>query len=270
MLSFNLGPLALSLQHLSLLAAVALGMALAWWLERHHKGERKAESVLFWLFILALLVARVSFVASYWPQYRGDPLLMIDLRDGGFLAWPGVLTGVFGALLLSWRTPRLRRPLGTGLAAGLLLWIVADATLDHYQDRSVLPPITLQDASGAPVALKDAQGKPMVVNLWATWCPPCRREMPVLRQAIADYPQVSFKLVNQGENVADVSTFLGTVGIGIHQVLFDPGSALATQVGSAALPTTLFYSADGRLLGSHLGELSAASLARALEAFDTP
>jgi thiol-disulfide isomerase/thioredoxin len=270
MLSFNLGPLALSLQHLSLLAAVALGMALAWWLERHHQGERKAESVLFWLFILALLVARLSFVASYWPQYRGDPLQMVDLRDGGFMAWPGMLTVIVGGLLISWRKPPLRRPLGAGLAAGLLLWTMADITLDHYQDRSVLPPITLQDSNGAPVALQDTQGKPMVVNLWATWCPPCRREMPVLRQAIADYPQVSFKLVNQGESVADVSTFLGTVGIDVDQVLFDPGSALATQVGSAALPTTLFYSADGRLLGSHLGELSAASLAHALEAFDTP
>jgi hypothetical protein len=52
-------------------------------------------------------------------------------------------------------------------------------------------------------------------------------------------------------------------------VLFDASGRLGQAVGSMALPTTLFYQADGRLIGSHLGELSEASLARAMEPFDT-
>lgn len=268
MLSFNLGPFALSLQHLSLLAAVGLGMAVAWALERRHGGKRSADSAVFWLFILALLAARVGFVISYWPQYHGDALQMIDVRDGGFLAWPGVATAVLGTLLIGWRRATLRRPLGWGTAAGLLLWGLASLTTQQWDQARHLPAVHLQNAAGDLVPLEDARGRPMVVNLWATWCPPCRREMPVLREAMGDYPQVAFVLVNQGESVADVSTFLATVGIAPAQVLFDPQSGLASAVGSAALPTTLFYSADGRLLGSHLGELSAASLARALELFE--
>lgn len=53
-------------------------------------------------------------------------------------------------------------------------------------------------------------------------------------------------------------------------MLFDGRGRLSQAVGSMALPTTLFYSPDGHLLGSHLGELSEASLTRALENFDTP
>ncbi|WP_226506636.1 MULTISPECIES: TlpA family protein disulfide reductase [Pseudomonas] len=267
MLSFNLGPFALSLQHLSLLAAVGLGMAVAWGIERRRPGKRTGESVIFWLFAIALLMARAGFIIQYWPQYHSDPLQAIDLRDGGFLAWPGVVTIVLGTLLIGWRRASLRRPLGWGMSAGLLLWTLVSITTQQLDKDRRLPALHLQNSTGLVVPLADARGRPMVVNLWATWCPPCRREMPVLREAMRDYPQVAFALVNQGESVADVSTFLGTVGIDSSQVLFDPQTALAQQVGSAALPTTLFYSADGRLVGTHLGELSAASLAHALEVF---
>jgi thiol-disulfide isomerase/thioredoxin len=267
MLSFNLGPFALSLQHLSLLAAVAMGMAVAWGAERRRPGKRAGESVIFWLFIVALIVARGGFVIRYWPQYQSDPLQAIDLRDGGFLAWPGVATMLLGSLLIGWHRAPLRRPLGWGVSAGLMLWALVSVTTQQLDQNRRLPVLSLQNAAGLVVPLTDARGRPMVVNLWATWCPPCRREMPVLRQAIQDYPQVAFVLVNQGESMADVSTFLGTVGIDSTQVLFDPQTALAQRVGSAALPTTLFYSADGRLVGTHMGELSAASLAHALEVF---
>jgi len=79
---------------------------------------------------------------------------------------------------------------------------------------------------------------------------------------------VTFLFVNQGESMQSVSTFLETQGLNLSNVLFDSGGQLAQKVGSMALPTTLFYNAEGRLLGSHLGELSKASLARAMEPFD--
>ena len=64
-----------------------------------------------------------------------------------------------------------------------------------------------------------------------------------------------------------VSTFLETQGLSLSNILFDSSGQLAQKVGSMALPTTLFYSADGRLLRSHLGELSDASLAQAMQGF---
>lgn len=109
-----------------------------------------------------------------------------------------------------------------------------------------------------------------MINLWATWCPPCRREMPVLENAQQQRPDLTFLFVNQAESMQSVATFLETQGLSLNNVLFDRSGRLGQAVGSMALPTTLFYSPDGRLLSSHLGELSNASLARALENFATP
>ncbi|MEG3012753.1 MAG: TlpA family protein disulfide reductase, partial [Pseudomonas sp.] len=74
--------------------------------------------------------------------------------------------------------------------------------------------------------------------------------------------------VNQAESMQSVSTYLATQGLNLDNVLFDASGRLGQAVGSMALPTTLFYQADGRLINSHLGELSQASLARAMEYFD--
>ena len=82
-------------------------------------------------------------------------------------------------------------------------------------------------------------------------------------------PDVTFLFVNQAESMQSVSTFLATQGLTLDNVLFDASGRLGQAVGSMALPTTLFYRADGRLINSHLGELSEASLARAMEPFDT-
>ena len=79
---------------------------------------------------------------------------------------------------------------------------------------------------------------------------------------------MTFLFVNQAESMQSVSTYLATQGLNLDNVLFDASGRLGQAVGSMALPTTLFYQADGRLINSHLGELSDASLARAMEPFD--
>jgi thiol-disulfide isomerase/thioredoxin len=216
-----------------------------------------------------MLAARISFVAVYWAHYRNDPWQVIDLRDGGFLAWPGVIVVLLATLYRGWRRPGLRRPLGFGVASGLAFWLLATFSLSIYEQGTRLPEITLKNAAGEVVQLADYKGGPLVINLWATWCPPCRREMPVLENAQQHRPDLTFLFVNQAESMQSVATFLETQGLSLTNVLFDGGGRLSQAVGSMALPTTLFYSPEGRLLGSHLGELSEASLARALENFDT-
>jgi thiol-disulfide isomerase/thioredoxin len=193
---------------------------------------------------------------------------MVDLRDGGFLPWPGVIALILGALLYGWRRPALRTSLGAGVVTGLVFWGVASLSLSLYDKGTQLPDITLRNANGDVVQLADYKGGPLVINLWATWCPPCRREMPVLERAQHQRPDVTFLFVNQAESMQSVSTFLATQGLTLDNVLFDASGRLGQAVGSMALPTTLFYQADGRLINSHLGELSQASLARAMEPFD--
>jgi thiol-disulfide isomerase/thioredoxin len=107
----------------------------------------------------------------------------------------------------------------------------------------------------------------MVVNLWATWCPPCRAEMPVLEEAQNDRTDVLFVFANQAEATPSIQSFLDRMQLDLDHVLRDRRGQIARQAGTAALPTTLFYDADGRLIDSHIGQLSKATLARALEGF---
>ncbi|BBP75812.1 peroxiredoxin [Pseudomonas gingeri NCPPB 3146 = LMG 5327] len=268
MLTLTLGTFALSINHLLLLLALALATLVGWRVAR--RGGDNPESVLFSLFLLAMLAARGGFVIAYWSYFRNDPLQVLDIRDGGFLLWPGLLALLVGALAWCWRRPALRKPLGFGLGSGLAFWLLATLSTTLYEQGSRLPDITLVNAEGQTVHLTDYQGGPLVINLWATWCPPCRREMPVLQKAQHERQDVTFLFVNQAESMQSVTTFLMTQGLNLNNVLFDGSGQLARTVGSMALPTTLLYSADGRLLGSHLGELSEASLARVLENFGPP
>ncbi|RWU20852.1 peroxiredoxin [Pseudomonas alkylphenolica] len=266
MLTVNLGPLTMAVDHLLLISALTVATLVGWRVAK--RGGDNPESVLFTLFLLGLLGARVGFVLSYWPMYREDPMQIVDLRDGGFLLWPGLVVVAVGALWQGWRRTTLRRPLGWGLFSGALLWLLGSLASHLYDQGTQLPEMSLQKANGQPVQLTSYRGRPLVINLWATWCPPCRREMPVLQQAQHDYPGITFLFVNQGEAPQTVTTFLATTGLELSHVLFDSGGQLAQQVGSMALPTTLFYNAEGRLVTSHLGELSRASLSHALESFE--
>ena len=266
MLTLTIGSFALAINHLLLILALALATLVGWRVAK--RGGENPESVLFSLFLLGLLVARIGFVISYWRYFQKDLLQILDLRDGGFVLWPGLLAVVIGAVIWGWRRQGLRRPLGWGLGTGLAFWLLATFSSSLYEQGTRMPELVLRNASGESVQLSSYQGGPLVINLWATWCPPCRREMPVLQNAQHQHQDVTFLFVNQGESMQSVSTFLETQGLNLSNVLFDSGGQLAQKVGSMALPTTLFYSPEGHLLGSHLGELSEASLARALESFD--
>ncbi|HEX8592567.1 MAG TPA: TlpA disulfide reductase family protein [Pseudomonas sp.] len=266
MLSLSIGPFALSIVHMLLIAALGLATLVGWLTSR--RSGANPESVLFGLFLLGLVAARAGFVIQYWAQYRPQPWQVLDIRDGGFLVWPGVLVVILGGLLMARRGQELRRPLGLGAGSGLLFWLLANLALNSYQQGVSLPEITLRNAAGESVQLADYQGRPLVINLWATWCPPCRREMPVLQAAQDERDDVVFLFVNQAESPQAVEKFLTAQGLRLSNNLFDGTGQLAQQVGSMALPTTVFYSAEGRLIGSHLGELSRASLTGYLDSFN--
>jgi thiol-disulfide isomerase/thioredoxin len=164
-----------------------------------------------------------------------------------------------------WRIAAVRKPLALGLAAGALAWGGMFAAIS-MMENTTLPKVPLTTLAGDPADLaKLATGKPMVVNLWATWCPPCRREMPVLAAAQKQEAEVRFVFVNQGENAVTAQRYLAAAGLELSNVLLDPGARMGPEVGSGGLPTTLFYGADGRLSDTHVGQLTAGSLASKLD-----
>jgi len=220
----------------------------------------------------ALLAARLVFIATWFKLYRSAPWSMLDIRDGGFTLWAGLLAAAGVALWRGWRRPALRQPLLWGLTAGLLAWGALFGVMGALDKASKpgLPAVALTTLAGETTQLAAlAKGKPMVVNLWASWCPPCRREMPVLAAAQQQEIQVTFVFANQGEDSAAALRYLSAGQLNLANVLLDPGTALGRAIGSTALPTTLFYDASGQLVDTHLGELSAASLASKLNRLRT-
>jgi thiol-disulfide isomerase/thioredoxin len=268
MLTLDLGPLALPVRYLLLLLAFAAAWACGWWAGRRQRLD--PEPTLFAMLLGGLVLARLAFVARYASDYAAAPWQTLDIRDGGFLLWPGVLGALLIGAFQAWRRTALRRPLALGVLAGALVWGGGSLALHQLERGSRLPELTLHDLAGRPVPLAELRGQPLVINLWASWCPPCRREMPVLLAARHSEPGVRFLLVNQGEGAAEVAAFLAHQGIDARDVLLDSGNQLGHLAGSRALPTTLFYDAAGQLRHSHLGELSPASLRHALQFIRQP
>lgn len=271
MLTVSLGPLAVPTSRLIMLVALAVALLVGALVARK-RGVAASDSLIN-IFLVGLLVARGAFVIFYIESYRDAPLSMFDIRDGGFLLMPGIIAALMAALWRGWRMPALRRPLGVAILAGAGVWAGALGAVNLMEvSRPGLPIASLQRLDGGFVTLEnlgpEAEGKPRVVNLWATWCPPCRREMPVLQAAQARETGVAFVFANQGESPGQVRDYLAQEKLGLKNVLMDPTTELGRVSGSRALPTTLFYDAQGRLVDHHLGELSEASLKQKLESIN--
>lgn len=250
---------------------VAMAVLVAWGAARMlarrmpDAGAKLAGALVFDALLVGLLVARLAYVSVWWREYAAAPLSIIQIGDGGFVWWMGLAAGVAS---VTWRTRRmvgLRRPVLAGIAAGVLAWAAAGGALWWMQQSAPpLPDIMLTTLDGSPVRLGDYGGRPVVVNMWATWCPPCRREMPVLERAQSAYPDVGFVLVNQGEDVTTIKRFLVKEALELRDVLRDPHSRTMAESGARGLPATLYFDADGRLVDTHLGELTGAGLAHTL------
>ncbi|MCW5863276.1 MAG: TlpA family protein disulfide reductase [Anaerolineae bacterium] len=118
------------------------------------------------------------------------------------------------------------------------------------------PDFALPDLAGETVQLSDLGGRPVVLNFWATWCAPCRLEMPMLEQAAADGGDALAVLtINQGETAEQVSAFFDEVGLSLPALL-DSDSEVGRAYGAVYLPSTFIIGPDGIVSAVHHGILS--------------
>ena len=123
---------------------------------------------------------------------------------------------------------------------------------------------SLSDSSKA-VTLASFRGEPLVINFWASWCIPCRTEMPLLEQAFrAEKGKVRFLGIDSNDTSSAARAFLQQVRV-TYPTVSDSNATVATQYELFGLPTTVFISPSGRIVGRHIGQLNAATLREALQ-----
>lgn len=258
--SVSVGPWVFAVGVLALVLGVVAAFAVAAFLKR--RGGADIEPALWGLLLLSLLLARAAWVVRWWPAYRLSPWDMLDIRDGGFSMLAGALALTAATLCWMWRRPSLRRALPISVASGMAAWALVGLVAWQLREASrvPLPDLLLRRLDGSPTTLAEYRGQPMVINLWATWCGPCRAEMPMLVKASHDMPGLRFVFVDQGESAGAVRAFLDSERLAPAHVLIDSGSGLSQYYRAPGYPTTLFVDATGRLRDMRVGPLTAASL----------
>lgn len=137
---------------------------------------------------------------------------------------------------------------------GLLLALPATAAQEGRQtiraaETSVpAPELVLQDLAGKQQRLSEQRGKIVAVNFWATWCPPCRKELPSMQNTYDAFSKDGFEIlaVNVGEDWETVAPFLENFDV-TFPVLFDQDSTAIGQWKVLGLPTTFLVDADGKI-----------------------
>ncbi len=148
----------------------------------------------------------------------------------------------------------------------------AEETEPAEETEEVLAPdFTVLDIDGADVTLADrlADGKPIVLNFWATWCGPCKSELPAFDKAAAEYAdEVTFMLINLTdgfqETVDGVKEFMETSGY-TFPVYFDTEYSAAIPYGANSIPLTYFVTSDGVVVGGYMGAMPEETLYNYLE-----
>jgi len=131
----------------------------------------------------------------------------------------------------------------------------APQVLTPVPGRPTAPDFDLKDPGGTSVRLADFRGKPLIVNFWATWCPPCREEMPSMQRAHAAVSKDGIGLIaiNVGEDADTVAQFLASAQVEFPLPM-DETSKVVMSYPVRGLPTTFVVDPDGRLAYVATGE----------------
>jgi thiol-disulfide isomerase/thioredoxin len=132
----------------------------------------------------------------------------------------------------------------------------AEKGVDRSHAGKPLPAAEIFNADDQKSPLSEAAGKPLLVNMWATWCAPCVKELPTL-DALSSRPGAP-KVIAVSEDIGDrtsVEAFLDSHGIKNLDVWRDPDMALTPALGVQVMPTTVYYDASGHEVWRYIGDL---------------
>ena len=145
----------------------------------------------------------------------------------------------------------------------------SDAPAETEPSKVEAPDFTVENADGEEGKLSDYVGKPIVLNFWASWCSPCKSEMPEFNEAWEELDgEVQFLMVNMTdgsrETVDTAKEYVEGQGFSFP-VFFDPGSEAAMAYSAYSLPTTYFIDAEGYVVARAVGAIDGETLQKGLD-----
>ena len=124
---------------------------------------------------------------------------------------------------------------------------------------------TLEDIEGDEVSLSDFSADVIVLNFWATWCPPCKQEIPDFIAAYNKYKDEGVRFIGvSNEDAATIKSFAGEYGIN-YILLVDRNSVIMNDWGIRAIPTTFILDGNGQIIYKNVGMMTGAQLEGAIE-----
>ena len=127
--------------------------------------------------------------------------------------------------------------------------------LDRSHAGQPIPDIVIKDGDGEDTALTEFKGSPLLVNLWASWCVPCVKELPTLDALAAKKGPVEILALSQDiAPLASVTAFLKEHGIKTLETYQDKDMAMSDKAGAPVLPTSILYDSEGREVWRYVGD----------------
>jgi thiol-disulfide isomerase/thioredoxin len=217
--------------------------------------DAKLKQIVMPILIAYVIAGRLGYALEH---FNSISLELLDPRKGA-LSW---YWGLAGAIMVAlWKARALLLPIASrGLLAGLISLAPLLFKPNLEQSQFVQINASFQrlklDGTLENVAWNDLK-PPMLVNVWATWCGPCRSEMPLLSRATKNGAQIVF--VNANENPSTIQNYLQSQHLQVSSLL-DPGS-LQRAFQVIGLPTTVLIGKNNQILERKFGALDAATLA---------
>jgi cytochrome c biogenesis protein CcmG/thiol:disulfide interchange protein DsbE len=165
-----------------------------------------------------------------------------------------------GSLLIATTRLRPETPAATARERDVV------ATTPAPRENHPAPDFTLADLSDTPVRLSDLRGQVVLVNVWATWCPPCRAEMPMIQAAYEQYRAQGFRVlaVNLREDPRVVAAYMEQGGL-TFPALLDHDGAVSNAYQSQVLPSSFFIDRAGVVRAVYRGPMARSVIAGTVE-----
>jgi thiol-disulfide isomerase/thioredoxin len=276
--AFNLGPFLIPTRPLLLLLCLVFAIWLAGRLARRFglnidQVKRTTEHAAW----LGVVGARLVFVVVNFSAYRFTPWTILYFWQPGYMYLGGLL---FGGACMLWQSSiyqsNERKTFLAVITASYLLatiiFLSTIASLELLRPSGVpgkgdlAPDMQFLKLDGDTVGLSDLKGRGIVLNFWATWCPPCRREMPMLDEFHKNYSDDGLSVIGLAVNepAAQVRQVFDSMGLSYPVWVDAPGSlsgvnhsqAVFNRYGGVGLPMTIFIDRKGIIREVYVGELS--------------